>query len=72
MQSISGSKSHNAGTLMTALVNGVKDFSKKTVVNGTPVEKSGSITSTGNDFTVYFEDYVDRDAVQAIIDAHSA
>ena len=72
MQSISGSKSHNAGTLMTALVNGVKDFSKKTVVNGTPVEKSGSISSTGNDFTVYFEDYVDRDAVQAIIDSHSA
>tara|TARA_Y100000817_G_scaffold309765_1_gene299402 strand:+ start:9908 stop:10126 length:219 start_codon:yes stop_codon:yes gene_type:complete len=72
MQSISGSKSHNAGTLMTALVNGVKDFSKKTVVNGTPVEKSGSISSTGNDFTVYFEDYVDRDSVQAIIDAHSA
>lgn len=72
MQSISGSKSHNAGTLMTSLVNGVKDFSKKTVVNGTPVEKSGSISSTGNDFTVYFEDYVDRDAVQAIIDAHSA
>lgn len=72
MQSISGSKSHNAGTLMTALVNGVKDFSKKNVVNGTPVEKSGSISSTGNDFTVYFEDYVDRDAVQAIIDAHSA
>ena len=72
MQSISGSKSHNAGTLMTALVNGVKDFSKKTVVNGTPVEKSGSISSTGNDFTVYFEDYVDRAAVQAIIDAHSA
>jgi hypothetical protein len=57
---------------MTSLVNGVKDFSKKTVVNGTPVEKSGSISSTGNDFTVYFEDYVDRDAVQAIIDAHSA
>ena len=72
MQSISGSKSHNAGTLMTALVNGVKDFSKKTVVNGTPVEKSGSICSTGNDFTVYFEDYVDSAAVQAIIDAHSA
>ena len=57
---------------MTALVNGVKDFSKKTVVNGTPVEKSGSISSTGNDFTVYFEDYVDSAAVQAIIDAHSA
>ena len=72
MQSISGSKSHNAGTLMTALVNGVKDFSKKTVVNGTPVEKSGSISSTGNDFTVYIEDYGDRDSVQAIIDAHSA
>ena len=72
MQSITGNKSHNAGTLMTALVNGVKDFSKKTVVNGTPVEKSGSISSTGNDFTVYFEDYVDSAAVQAIIDAHSA
>lgn len=72
MQSISGSKSHNAGTLMTALVNGVKDFSKKTVVNGTPVEKSGSISSTGNNFTVYFEDYVDSAAVQAIINAHSA
>ena len=72
MQSISGSKSHNAGTLMTALVNGVKDFSKKTDVNGTPVEKSGSISSTGNNFTVYFEDYVDSAAVQAIINAHSA
>ena len=72
MQSISGSKSHNAGTLMTALVNGIKDFSKKTVDNGTPVEKSGSISSTGNNFTVYFEDYVDSAAVQAIIDAHSA
>lgn len=72
MQSISGSKSHNAGTLMTALVNGVKDFSKKTVVNGTPVQKSGSISSTGNDFTVYFEDYVDSASVQAIINAHSA
>ena len=72
MQSISGSKSHNPGTLMTALVNGVKDFSKKTVVNGTPVEKSGSISATGNNFTVYFEDYVDSAAVQAIINAHSA
>ena len=72
MQSITGNKSHNAGTLMTALVNGVKDFSKRTVVNGTPVQKSGSISSTGNDFTVYFEDYVDSAAVQAIIDAHSA
>tara|TARA_R100000008_G_scaffold34403_1_gene19463 strand:+ start:317 stop:535 length:219 start_codon:yes stop_codon:yes gene_type:complete len=71
MQSISGSKSHNADALMTALVNGVKDFSKRTVVNGIPTEKSGSISSSGNDFTVYFEDYVDSSAVQIIIDAHS-
>ncbi len=72
MQSITVTKSHNAGTLMTALVNGVKDFSKRTVVNGIPTEKSGVILSNGNELTVKFEDYVDSSAVQIIIDAHSA
>ena len=72
MQSISGSKSHNADALMTAFVNGVKDFSKRTVVNGIPTEKSGVILSNGNELTVKFEDYVDSSAVQIIIDAHSA
>jgi hypothetical protein len=57
---------------MTALVNGVKDFSKRTVVNGIPTEKSGVILSNGNELTVKFEDYVDSSAVQIIIDAHSA
>ena len=72
MQTITGNKSHNAGTLITALVNGVKDFSKRTVVDGMPREKTGRIDSDGNNFTVTFEDYVDRAAVQAIINAHSA
>ena len=71
MQTVTATKSHNPGTLQTALVNGVKDYIKRTTVNGIPTEVSGWILSEGNDLTVTFEDYVDSASVQTIVDAHS-
>ena len=71
MQTITATKSHNPGTLQTALVSGVKDYVKRTTVNGMPTEVSGWILSEGNNLTVTFEDYVDSAEVQAIVDAHS-
>tara|TARA_Y100001951_G_scaffold102044_1_gene108048 strand:+ start:688 stop:906 length:219 start_codon:yes stop_codon:yes gene_type:complete len=72
MQTVTATKSHNPGTLQTALVNGVKDYVKRTTVNGIPTEVSGWILSEGNDLTVTFEDYVDSASVQTIVNAHSA
>ena len=71
MQTITATKSHNPGTLQTALVRGVKNYVKRTTVNGMPTEVSGWILSEGNNLTVTFEDYVDSAEVQAIVDAHS-
>ena len=69
MQTITATKSHNPGTLQTALVRGVKNYVKRTTVNGMPTEVSGWILSEGNNLTVTFEDYVDSTEVQAIANA---
>ena len=72
MQTVTATKSHNPGTLQTSLANGVKDYVKRTTVNGIPTEVSGWILSEGNDLTVTFEDYVNSVSVQTIVNAHSA
>jgi hypothetical protein len=72
MPTVTATKSHNANTLQTALVVGVKDYTKRSIVNGIPVEVSGWIFSSGDDLTVTFESYVNASEVQAIVDAHSA